>query len=142
MKKLKIYVFILFSLTVFSAGCLDDISGPSLPEGNYKYTAYDSLGNAVAQGLIIIEMGDSIKVTGIWKIKAIGNVQNIGPQTGEGNLNGELRDKTLMIGLNPNYVDNNVTLNGTVKENWYSGKWYYSSFVGVTNWGTFRAIKE
>jgi hypothetical protein len=57
-------------------------------------------------------------------------------------MNSKLTDGQLMIGLNPDYVDNNVTLVGEIENNIYSGSWFYSSFIGLTNYGFFEAKKE
>ena len=114
----------------------------TLSGGTFNYTAYDSLGAIVAGGTISFEIQDTTNITGEWEINKVGDPKNIGPQTGSGKLEGNLTDESLMIGLNPDFRDNNVFLEGKPEENKYTGKWYYSSFIGLTNWGTFVAEKK
>jgi len=134
------FIFLLLS-SCFLLTCNNSIVD-SLSNGNYNYTAYDSLGRVVAEGELFFKFQDSSNVKGEWEIKKVGNPQNIGPQIGKGKLEGELTDGQLMIGLNPDYVDNNVTLVGEIENNIYSGSWFYSSFIGLTNYGLFEAKKE
>ena len=134
------FIFLLLS-SCFLLTCNDSIVD-SLSNGNYNYTAYDSLGRVVAEGELFFKFQDSSNVKGEWEIVEVGNPQNIGPQIGKGKLEGELTDVQLMIGLNPDYVDNNVTLVGEIENNIYSGSWFYSSFIGLTNYGLFEAKKE
>lgn len=134
------FIFLLLS-SCFLLTCNNSIVD-SLSNGNYNYTAYDSLGIVVAEGKLFFKFQDSSNVKGEWEIVEVGNPQNIGPQIGKGKLEGELTDGQLMIGLNPDYVDNNVTLVGEIENNIYSGSWFYSSFIGLTNYGLFEAKKE
>ena len=135
-----LFIFLLLS-SCFLLTCNNSIVD-SLSNGNYNYTAYDSLGRVVAEGELFFKFQDSSNVKGEWEIVEVGNPQNIGPQIGKGKLEGELTDGQLMIGLNPDYVDNNVTLVGEIENNIYSGSWFYSSFIGLTNYGLFEAKKE
>jgi hypothetical protein len=150
----KKIVFAMFCLGfLFLSACKDNVVGTLTDEdhnnaesisgakfeGNYNYTAYDSLGSIVAVGTLSFEMKDSTNITGVWEIKKVGDPQNIGPQVGKGELVGGLSDGTLWIELNPEFRDNNVFLQGKLEKNKYNGKWFYSSFIGLTNWGTFEA---
>jgi len=119
----------------------DSISGTKL-ESNNNYTAYDSIGFVVSEVTLSFEMKDSTNITGVWEIQKAGNPQNIGSQVGNGVLVGGLNDGTLLIELNPDFRDNNVFLQGELEENKCNGKWFYSSFIGLTNWGTFEAQKK
>jgi hypothetical protein len=67
---------------------------------------------------------------------------DIGPQVGEGSLIGSIINSSISIELNPQFRDNNLGLAGTINDNIIEGKWYWSSFPGLTNWGTFKAIKN
>lgn len=120
----------------------NDNSVESLPNGTYNYTAYDSLGTIISKGWLKFEVKDSSNISGSWEINKVGNSQNIGPQIGKGELEGHFNNSMLVLGLNPDFVDNNVVLSGKLKMNEYEGKWYYSSFIGLTNWGSFKAEKE
>jgi hypothetical protein len=68
--------------------------------------------------------------------------ENIGPQIGKGHLAGEFHNDTMLIELQPLYRDNNVGLYGTIQGNEFTGKWIYSSFIGITNSGTFIAVRK
>jgi len=137
----KIFIAISCIFFLFVISCIDDMVSSS-PDGSYKYTAYDSLGTIVSKGWLKIEIKDSSNVTGSWEINKVGNPQNIGPQTGNGELEGSFNNGKLVLGLNPDFVDNNVGLVGTHERNKYTGKWYYSSFIGLTNWGSFEAERK
>jgi len=134
-----IFISVWLSL-LFFVECNDNIVG-TLPDGTYNYTAYDSLGTIVAKGTLIFKFKDSTSVTGEWEIKKVGDPQNIGPQIGEGELIGDLTNEILWMELNPDFRDNNVFLQGKPEINKYTGKWFYSSFIGPTNWGSFEAVK-
>jgi hypothetical protein len=149
----KKIIFAMFCLGfLFLSACKDNVVGnltdkdpnttEAVLEGNYNYTAYDSLGSIAAEGTLTFEMKDSLSITGEWEIKKVENPQNIGPQVGKGELVGGLNDGTLWIELNPDFRDNNVFLQGKLEKNKYNGKWFYSSFIGLTNWGRFEAQKK
>ncbi len=141
MKYKKSIFTVLYLCLLFFIAC-DDNSVGTLTDGVYNYVAYDSLGVIVAKGTLTIKFKDSTNVTGEWEIKKVGDPQNIGPQTGSGELEGTFNDGVLALGLNPGYVDNNVFLEGEPENNKYEGKWSWISFRGFTNWGRFQAEKE
>ena len=73
----------------------------------------------------------------------VGNPKNVGPQIGEGNLVGGLiTPDSILIELNPQYSDNNLQLSGSYSNNLIKGKWMWISFIGLTNEGTFEAVRE
>lgn len=109
----------------------------------FDYTAHDSLGTIVAKGWLRLDLRDPVNVTGQWEIKQVKDSIYIGPQDGQGRLEGSLKNSgDMWIGLNPDYVDNNVFLNGNYKNDTYKGKWSFSSLLGLTNWGTFVAVRR
>jgi len=63
----------------------------------------------------------------------------IGPQVGRGKLTGRVYGTTIGLGLNPDMVDNNVFLAGTIVGGRITGVWEYAGFPGVLNRGTFAA---
>ena len=123
-------------------GCKKDNSVQSAHSGPFQYMAYDTIGTLVVSGWMTIDIQDSTHVTGEWHFNKVNNPQNIGPHTGEGNLVGGFYDGQLQINLNPNYVDNNVFLNGKIQANTYSGTWIWSGFPGLLNRGNFQATRE
>ena len=118
--------------------------------GTYDYRGDADEGQIV--GTLILEFdrgpavdGAPIRVTGSWELAAEGVVQEIGPQTGAGQLEGEFHpDGTIRLGLNPGMFDNNVTLAGTLDPSGrsFSGSWDYSNFTGIVSTGSFDAEKR
>ena len=84
---------------------------------------------------------DSGDVTGSWNLDAVGDPPPamIGPQVGRGKLTGRVYGTTIGLGLNPDMVDNNVFLAGTIVGGRITGVWEYAGFPGVLNRGTFAA---
>ena len=126
------------------AACKNNIveaSPAPLLEGSFNYTAYDSLGTIVAQGIIFFEIQDTTNIAGEWEISKVGDPQSIGPQIGEGRLIGKLSGETFWVALNPDVVDNNVFLQGESARNKYTGKWEWITEAGPTNWGIFTVEK-
>ena len=131
----SIYVIILF-LSFCIIGCNKDET-----VGLYHYSSFDSLGVKIVEGTFSIEYGDSISISGEWDFEEIGNPQNIGPQTGEGQLIGTIEENGFHVELNPDMIDNNVSLVGVIDGNKIEGDWIYSGFPGIINYGTFIAEK-
>lgn len=133
---------ILILLLLFVIQSCNETTIESLPKGAFEYSSYDSSGTAIAKGWLSFDYHDSTYVKGEWKINKVLNPQCIGPQIGDGNLVGAFIEDKLHLQLNPNIVDNNLVLIGDLEGNKYSGKWIYYSFIGITNWGRFEAIKR
>ena len=114
---------------------------PSSALGRFTYQAYDSLGVRVAKGWLEIDRQDSSSLSGTWHIEAFGTPSRIGPQIGDGALSGLFAGGRLMVHLNPDYVDNNVDLDGTHNGGIFEGIWTYSGFPGVINSGRFIAVR-
>jgi hypothetical protein len=53
-------------------------STPSLI-GIYQYSAYDKNSNKIGEGQLEIASIESNRIKGQWRLKAVGNPQNIGP---------------------------------------------------------------
>ena len=123
-------------------GC-DSTTGPgSIPDGGYSYTGFDVNGAVVVRGWLTLDLRDPAHVTGSWHLDPVGSPANIGPQTGDGQLVGQLADSTLGVNLNPGTADSNVFLSGDLDRNAFRGRWTYSGFVGVINRGTFEALQR
>ena len=137
MKK-QFYFCILFTLFIFFTSCSED--NPLGPNNNlYQYIAFDKSGNPIVSGYLRIEFVDSSDVTGHWDLKQISITENIGSQVGHGELRGVFTDGLLNIDLNPEMVDNNVVLSGTINSTSYHGNWTYYGFPGLINTGSFFA---
>lgn len=139
----KLLFIVLLALLFSFASCEDDDSlvGPT-PSGAYSYTSFDSLGMAIVRGWFTMIHEDSTKLIGNWSFEKIGNPQDIGPQVGAGKLVGGVDQDRAWVELNPQYRDHNLQLIGTIKGNKFSGKWMWLSLAGISNHGTFEAIKN
>ncbi len=139
----KLLFVVLIALLFSLSSCEDDDSlvGPT-PPGAYSYTSYDSLGTAIVKGWFTIVQQDSVQLIGNWSFEKIGNPQDVGPQVGAGKLVGGVDQDRVWVELNPQYKDNNLQLQGSITGNQYSGKWMWISFAGISNHGTFEAVKN
>ncbi|MDZ7333500.1 MAG: hypothetical protein ONB31_16110 [candidate division KSB1 bacterium] len=143
MKKISIFIVIaILSLLFYFCDKDNSINGIKIPAGAYAYTGYDSTGAKIVKGWIKIVFDDSITISGEWELDKIGDPKSIGPQVGSGTLMGALENHQLFLNLNPNYVDNNVFLTCAYDEKKLAGKWNYSGFPGIINYGTFLAEKK
>ncbi len=107
----------------------------------YQYEAYNSLGVLVVEGWFRIETQDSTFISGVWDFDPVGNPENIGPQTGNGFFTGHLDGDQIRMELNPDMVDNNVSLYGTFTATVITGEWQFTGFPGLINEGSFYAEK-
>ena len=112
--------------------------------GVYLYSGYDAEGRQIVKGVITIEVEDTSHVTGTWNLQKSGvdSLGRYGPQVGSGNLVGHFEGDKIGLNLNPDYIDNNVLLAGTIYYWGISGAWNYIGFPGVLNQGTFRAVRS
>jgi hypothetical protein len=134
---------LLAILALFSilAGCNKDNRVQSAPSRTFQYLAFDTIGSLIVNGWMTMNIQDSSHITGEWHFKKVGNPQNIGPQTGDGTLSGGFDNGQLRINLNPNYVDNNVLLQGQAQSTTYSGTWIWSGYPGLLNRGNFHEMR-
>ena len=133
------YLFI-FLLAAF-VQCNQQPSEP-VPVGAYQYTSYDTLGTPMVSGWFAIQKTDSDHISGEWHFSSLARAKDVGPQTGDGNFAGTIDGNQMYMELDPQYIDNNLELSGTIQGNRYSGRWTWISFVGVTNHGNFEAVKK
>jgi len=141
--KLNVFVIILIlSLLISCEKNKSSIGIETGSTGNFTYQSYDSLGNLIVSGWFEIEFIDSTQVEGSWHLNNLSNRKDIGLQDGDGELIGTIERSSIVINLNPQYADHNVYLNGTIKEDSIEGQWTWSTFIGPTNWGSFRAVKN
>ena len=132
---MRLFTLSLVFLLVAACGTS---SGPS-SDMRFSYRGYDAEGSPISSGWFSLVEEDSASFSGEWHFTAFGNPEDIGPQIGDGVLVGSREADTLRIGLNPQYMDNNVSLCGVFDGRTYEGGWLHSSYLGVTNWGTFEA---
>ena len=107
----------------------------------FNYNGYDSLGAQINTGAMDLIINDS-EISGEWQLTMIGNIENAGIQFGSGSLNGFVTDDIhYHINLNPMIADNNVFLEGILSGDSLNGNWNWSTFIGITNGGTFTATR-
>ncbi len=140
LSKIKSILVVLLLLTVMM-NCFENPLNEIKETKIYAYAGFDSTGVKIVAGLLEIKIENNNRVTGNWKFDKIGNPENIGPQTGSGNLSGSLQDSILSLNLNPNYVDNNVLLNAIYDAHTMNGDWMWIGFSGPINHGTFKAVR-
>ena len=141
--KLPVLITLLSLFLLFS--CEKDYSPTGTETGSpgrFYYQSYDTLGNLLVTGWLLLNFTDSTKIAGPWQLRNVSGRTDIGPQAGEGNLIGSIIHSSISIQLNPQVRDNNLGLVGTIHENIIEGKWFWTSYAGLTNWGTFTALKN
>ena len=107
----------------------------------FNYNGYDSLGVQINTGALKLIVNDP-NILGEWQLTMIGNVENAGIQFGSGSLNGIVTDDIhYHINLNPMIADDNVNLEGILTGDSLNGNWNWSTFIGITNSGTFTAAR-
>lgn len=107
----------------------------------YVYTGYDSNGTVLVTGSLNLAFSDTPEITGTWDLAAAPGVptQGLWPQVGKGLLTGRLDGNAIGLNLNPNFVDNNVVLTGTLSSQKIEGRWDYVGFPGILRRGAFVA---
>lgn len=108
----------------------------------YRYISYDSTGNSIVTGWFTLNLSDTNNITGEWHFKPINNPKDIGPQVGDGKLIGVMKNGQISLELNPQFMDNNLSLRGILSNDRFNGQWIWYSFIGITNKGTFDANKN
>ena len=139
MKNTCVLLTLLFA--TFWFGC-KGAPTQAVPVGGFAYTSYDTTGVALVTGWFTLSVSDSSTISGEWHFRAIGNPENIGPQTGDGTLIGGLAEGEVWLELNPGIRDNNLQLHGILEGDRYAGDWMWITLFGVTNHGTFKALRR
>ena len=135
---------LLVSVVAALAACKDlgtEALSP-MPHGAYAYSALDSNGATIVRGWFTMVFSDTGTLSGEWHFLPIGSRDDIGPQIGDGQLTGSVIDTMLYVNLNPKYVDRNVFLSGRLDTVFYHGTWVWDTFGGISNRGTFEAIRN
>ena len=136
MKRFALIPAALAAVAFALAGCSMD--------GTYAYRGYDSTGRVVVVGELQLDF-DPGRVTGTWSLAAAdtsATVGKIGPQIGQGSLEGTIQGDTLRVDLNPTYRDNNVTVVGAISGIHLTGRWDWSGIGGIMAQGTFEAVRH
>jgi hypothetical protein len=131
----------LFCFAAFGAG---EISR------TYQYKGFDADGKLVVQGTITLRVGETVKVTGDWKLRVLDkeNLKKLGPQDGSGKIGGELKGGRIFLNLNPDPHDfgDNIYLDGEVTQGdifKITGKWgHYGYYAGKIIEGRFEMVRK
>jgi len=125
----------------------------TIPPGAMAYTGYDENHVPVVEGWVQLDVAIIFadptvpsNVTGSWKLHRVGAGGEIGPQVGEGVLEGLLQGGQLFANFDPSSADDNVVGDGALKviggpasgTSW-EGTWIWSDLSGPRRTGTFRA---
>lgn len=94
---------------------------------------------AIVTGWLAVELPKAGAVRGEWIFNQLLESEMVGPQIGTGSFVGTVDSNRIWINLNPDWADNNVLLNGVIAGAEITGEWYYSSFAGPVNKGSFTA---
>lgn len=141
---------LLVVLTVlFSAAACDSSEPDSEVDRAYLYVAQNPGSDAdAARGSLDLRFEETdeeniaAQIVGTWEVEELDGAGDTGPQTGEGELRGIIReDESVRIDLNPNIADQNVILTGSFVEGGRSlleGEWTYQTSGGSTS-GEFEA---
>jgi hypothetical protein len=145
MKTITTFLFVIvlgFQILDCSSAKSGQQSKP-FPMGDYEYSGYDKNKAKIVEGSLSITSVESGRIKGQWQLRKVGNAQNIGPQVGKGDLDGQIKEDEITIDLNPNMIDNNVVLSGKFDEKKsFSGTWSFNGFAGGLNRGTFEARRH
>jgi hypothetical protein len=141
---------LLFGLFLVGVGtaCSGDLAGPDALSGVYVYQATDSAGTLLLTGTLQLVFHDDSSVTGSWGIDWAPDADTdteVGPQVGEGTLQGQLGAEDLVLDLNPGFADNNVLLAGALVRDspapQLAGDWSHSALLGAVAAGHFTATR-
>jgi hypothetical protein len=133
-------------VAVAGAACSDGVTGPDELSGVYAYQGTDSTGTLLLIGTLQLAFSPDSSVTGSWAIDWAPDADTdteVGPQVGEGTLQGRWGADGLFLDLNPGVADNNVFLAGTLVRDipapQLAGDWSHSTLVGAVAAGLFTA---
>ncbi|MDB5357113.1 MAG: hypothetical protein JWN24_3566 [Phycisphaerales bacterium] len=136
-------------ITVCLAGCCKDMPQDNpkavevvrLPDSREaaNLTFYDDLGNSVATARLSLppDAGQMKSLTGNWRLLSSAPRFPRG-STSSGTYAGPGRNGGLWIDLNPGVADNNVILDGSIRDGKFSGQWVRATVTGGKPMGTFQ----
>jgi hypothetical protein len=123
----------------------DPPNSGDLQSGAFLYHARSSTGQTLLEGQIEFRVGDDSNILGSWNIRWAPGADTtlaVGPQVGSGQLSGYLAGTDLILQLNPEMADNNVSLRATRGPRGFAGRWEWSTIAGPTAGGAFEATRS
>ncbi len=154
MSILKLHGHVGFSvLVVLLAGVFSACDQADFSTGGaFEYRATDGEGETVVSGMLELrfgeppDLGGEEGISGTWILELEKGGAEVGPQTGSGDIAGSIdQEGNIWMDLNPGWADNNVFLSGSFSDERYgdfSGTWMYSTLVGPTAEGSFKAERD
>jgi hypothetical protein len=130
----------LMACAAVASGCSE--RGDLQPGDRFAYVAYDASGTVVIRGTLRFTSLARGAVEGEWRLAAVSNADDLGPQVGAGRFAGDLEAGELILDLNPGTADNNVFLNGVLEGSRITGRWSWSTLLGDVNGGRFEAERD
>ena len=112
--------------------------------GRFVYQGFNPEGILLVTGQLHLEWVTNL-VIGTWAFDYVGPGspetagREIGPQIGQGELEGYWDGSRFLINLNKGWADNNVFLDGVYDGTIFQGRWGWSTFGGERTNGTFVA---
>lgn len=123
----------------------------------FAYETRDPEGAPITRGTLTLPWPLPVEgaFTGSWEARYVGPIkkdaspeeiqvarQSHGPQVGRGQLQGRFGGHQLVLQLNPQMRDNNVTFTVTVADGTLDGVWGWSTIAGLAKQGTVTAKAE
>ncbi len=136
-----VFGIIILIFTVLSCRDTSTEFMDGTPKGSFSYKAYNKSGQIIVQGWLTLEFNNS-EIKGSWKLEETFKGSARGPHVGTGALRGSRDADDVIISLNLNMVDNNITLIGKIKGDLIEGIWRYDGFAGNLDSGNFSAEKN
>ena len=135
----------LAAATALLAACGPEAGSFDLADGELRYRATTATGKPLLDGSLSLTFPTDSTVTGTWQIRwsaGADTTSPVGPQIGTGSLVGTRRADTLLLELNPGYVDNNVSLRGVATSGGLRGDWRWATIAGPFTSGPFSAVPD
>lgn len=113
--------------------------------GDYAYVACDAEGRPLLLGQLALAVETDGTIRGTWEIDrapGVDRAAEVGPQVGEGEVQGFVQDGHAWLNLNPGWADNNVFLSGVFGPGGIGGSWSWSTLLGPRSGGAFTARRR
>jgi hypothetical protein len=137
-------IFLVGAAAILAA-CGPESSAFELADGELHYRATTATGRPLLEGRLTLTFPTDSTVAGTWELQwSVGadTTSPVGPQIGTGALVGTRRADTLLLELNPGYVDNNVNLRGIATRGGLRGDWTWATIAGPYTSGPFSAVPD
>ena len=145
--------------TVLTPGCDERGSTPSMLSEvhpvlqTFTLEMKDSSGKAIGGGTISLplDISERSHFAGAWKIRVSEVPSEPSSQQDyallclsqdDGALRGTVKADAIRINLHPGFDDRNIYLEGQLNDGRFRGQWYYASYAGYEEFGSFEGQRE